>query len=73
MKQGRSQVDVMNYLAPRGPKNIDDPRGPGLHGDNCDNCGSQGDGQEGYERKQTSGRPGLGGENCGTSVYQGKH
>lgn len=34
--------DVRNYSAPVGPKNINDPKGPGLHGDNCGTCGTQG-------------------------------
>lgn len=33
--------DVRNYSPPQGPKNINDPKGPGLHGDNCGTCGTQ--------------------------------
>jgi hypothetical protein len=29
-----SARDVMNYKAPVGPTNINDPKGPGCHGDN---------------------------------------
>jgi hypothetical protein len=70
MKQGRSQRDVMNYCPPKGPRNIDDPRGVGLHGDNCGKQGSQGPYSE---SKQSSGMVGLKGDAvrcCGT---QGKH
>lgn len=34
--------DVMGYSPPKGPKNIGDPKSPGLHGDNCGVCGTQG-------------------------------
>lgn len=61
--QGRSQRDVMGYQPPQGPSNIGDSKSPGLHGDNCGNCGSQGYYEE--ERKQTSGSPGLHGTNRG--------
>lgn len=33
--------DVRNYSPPVGPKNINDSKGPGLHGDNCGTCGTQ--------------------------------
>lgn len=33
--------DVMGYKPPVGPSNINDPKSPGLHGDNCGNCGTQ--------------------------------
>lgn len=33
--------DVHNYQPPKGPSNINDPKSPGLHGDNCGNCGTQ--------------------------------
>lgn len=36
----KSAKDIGNYKAPQGPKGIGD-RGPGLHGDNCGNCGTQ--------------------------------
>lgn len=38
----KTSRDVHNYQAPKGPKNITDPKTPGLHGDNCGPCGSQG-------------------------------
>lgn len=34
--------DVRNYSPPVGPKNINDSKTPGLHGDNCGPCGTQG-------------------------------
>jgi hypothetical protein len=34
--------DVMNYKPPVGPKGIDDPESPGLHGDEPKHCGTQG-------------------------------
>lgn len=61
MKQGRTQRDVMDYQKPYGPTNVNDPKGPGLHGDNH-MCGSQGSYGEDCE---TSGGPGLGGKNKG--------
>jgi hypothetical protein len=30
------------YSPPMGPTNINDPKGPGLHGHNCGPCGTQG-------------------------------
>jgi len=57
--------DVRNYMAPQGPKNINDGNGPGLHGDNYGN-GQQPSGG------QSSGMPGLGGDNCGVCGTQGK-
>lgn len=33
---------IDNYKPPEGPKNINDPKSPGLHGTNHGNCGSQG-------------------------------
>lgn len=57
--------DVMNYSPPQGPKHMMDS-GPGLHGDNCGNSGSQGYYEEPH--KETSGSPGLHGENRGTGT-----
>ena len=37
---GKPIVKPLPYSAPVGPTNINDPKGPGLHGDNCP-CGSQ--------------------------------
>lgn len=36
--------DVHNYSPPVGPSNINDAESPGLHGDNCGNCGTQHEG-----------------------------
>lgn len=61
--------DVMNYSPPMGPRNINDAKGPGLHGVNYGNCGTQ-CGQGGYA--QSSGRPGLGGERMPNGGAQGR-
>ena len=57
--------DVRNYRPPQGPTNINDPKGPGLHGYNCGNAnrpvGSDGAG----------GSPGLGGANRGIGSQRG--
>jgi hypothetical protein len=50
--------DVNKYRAPTGPTNIDDRKGPGLHGTMVGNAGTQGT----YGKCQTSGSPGIGGE-----------
>jgi hypothetical protein len=57
--------DVMNYSPPRGPKNITDPKSPGLHGRNFECCGSQ---ERDSLKSESSGMPGLGGQNhpCGS-------
>lgn len=34
--------DVRNYQAPVGPKSINDPKSPGLHGENYGNAPCQG-------------------------------
>jgi hypothetical protein len=34
--------DVHNYRPPVGPKNVNDPKSPGLHGTNHGCCGTQG-------------------------------
>lgn len=52
VKQAR---DVHNYSPPQGPTNINDPKGPGLHGSNyghhqMKDCG------------YSSGKPGIGGD-----------
>lgn len=62
-----STKDVMNYKPPTGPKNIGDPKSPGLHGVNhgtengCDSDGRAG------------GSPGIGGTNHGCCGSQGKY
>lgn len=67
MKQGPFHGEGP-YSSPMGPKNIMDPKGPGLHGDNEGCCGEQGDGASGRERHQSSGSPGIGGMShpCGS-------
>jgi hypothetical protein len=60
-------VDVMNYKPPQGPKNIMDPKSPGLHGANRgttngpDSAGGQG------------GSPGIGVTNHGCCGSQGRY
>jgi hypothetical protein len=54
-----SARDVMNYRPPQGPSNINDPKGPGLHGANY------GHGQKPVCGGGESGRPGIGGTNKG--------
>lgn len=64
----KSSKDVHAYAEPRGPRNINDPKSPGLHGQNFGYCGSQG---EGSLHSETSGGSGLGGSTgCCT---QGRH
>jgi hypothetical protein len=50
----KSARDVMNYATPKGPTNIGDPKGPGLHGHS-----------HGYAQcpvaSRGSGSPGIGG------------
>lgn len=71
MKQGSSQRDVMGYKPPQGPKNINDPQGPGLHGHNCGKGGTQG--PYPTHGDGTSGKVGIGGDNCGPCGTQGKY
>jgi hypothetical protein len=56
------KVDVRNYSPPQGPMGIMGNNKPGLGGDNCGNCGSQG---ASSLYKNESGSPGLHGENKG--------
>ena len=58
--------DVMGYQPPQGPSNIMDPKGPGLHGHNCGNSGTQGASEA--RGQGSSGSPGLHGENKGTTA-----
>lgn len=60
--------DVMNYSPPQGPTNIMDRKGPGLHGHNCGNSGTQGAYYN--DDRQTSGSPGLHGDNRGNRGTQ---
>lgn len=39
---GKPEVKSLPYSAPVGPSNINDSKSPGLHGDNCGPCGTQG-------------------------------
>jgi hypothetical protein len=39
---GVTEAKPLPYSPPQGPKNISDPKSPGLHGTNHGNCGSQG-------------------------------
>lgn len=39
---GKPEVKPIVYSPPQGPKNINDPKGPGLHGENCGPNGTQG-------------------------------
>jgi hypothetical protein len=56
IKQAR---DVMGYCPPQGPTNINDPKGPGLHGYNC-GIANRPVGSDG-----ACGSPGLHGQNSG--------
>lgn len=59
--------DVMGYASPQGPTNINDTKGPGLHGNNYGNAGSQG---KSSLRAERSGSPGLHGRNMGKDGSQ---
>lgn len=39
---GKPEVKPLDYSPPVGPKNINDPKGPGLHGTNHGNAVKQG-------------------------------
>jgi hypothetical protein len=58
--------DVMNYKPPQGPRNIMDPKSPGLHGRN-DGIANRPQGS------QSSGSPGIGGTNHGCCGSQGRY
>ena len=58
-----SDRDVMGYCPPQGPTNINDPKGPGLHGHNCGNTNQPRD-------RSTSGSVGLHGDNQGKAGSQ---
>lgn len=59
--------DVMDYKPPTGPRNIMDPKSPGLHGENKGNTNGPDSGG------RHSGSPGLGGTNHGCCGSQGKY
>lgn len=60
-------VDVRNYSPPQGPKNIMDPKSPGLHGGNHGIVNGPRNGGP------HSGSPGIGGTNHGCCGSQGKY
>jgi hypothetical protein len=61
------EVDVNRYSPPQGPRNIMDPKNPGLHGEKYGN-------RNGPDRAgRRSGGPGLGGKNRGNSGSQGRY
>ena len=60
-------VDVRNYQAPQGPKNIMDSKSPGLHGSNHGTTNGPNNGGP------HSGSPGIGGTNHGCCGSQGRH
>jgi len=68
MKQGVSQRDVMGYQPPTRVQ-INDPKSPGLHGDNLDYCGTQ---ERTSVKAQSSGSPGLGGDSIRSAGSQGR-
>lgn len=39
---GKPEVKELPYSPPQGPSNINDPKTPGLHGENHGNNGAQG-------------------------------
>lgn len=59
--------DVYNYSPPQGPKHIGD-RGPGLHGNNYGNCGTQGCHSPAGAETSGSARTGM-----PRNLPQGKH
>ena len=65
-----SAKDVRNYQPPVGPKGINDPQSPGIHGANSGMDGSQG---STHDALQKGGRPGLGGVNHGCCGSQGRY
>lgn len=54
---GPTSAKPLPYDPPRGPTNVGDPKGPGLHGVNHGNCGTQGP-KPGAEHD--TGNPGIG-------------
>jgi len=63
-----SARDVRAYQPPKGPTNINDPKGPGLHGDNYGNAGTQGKTSISCGE---SGSPGLHGQSKGHGTNRG--
>ncbi len=62
--------DVNNYSPPQGPKNINDPQSPGIHGANSGTDGSQGSRSDALQK---GGSVGIGGINHGCCGSQGRH
>jgi hypothetical protein len=62
--------DVMNYSPPVGPKGINDPQTPGIHGPNSGVDGTQGGGSTSPSYR---GFGGAGINNRGNSGSQGKY
>lgn len=60
---GVTQAKPLAYSPPQGPTNINDPKGPGLHGEN------HGHGQQ-CTPGRSVGRPGIGGANHGNRGSQ---
>lgn len=56
------------YSPPVGPTNINDSKSPGIHGDNCGNCGTQ---EATSTGGQSSGSVGLHGDSHGTGTNRG--
>ncbi len=63
---GASSRDVNNYSPPQGPSNINDAKGPGIHG-YVYRQGTQGPTSCANDE---SGRPGIGGKNYGVEGTQ---
>ena len=40
---GVTQAKELPYSPPKGPSNVNDPKGPGIHGTNHGTCGTQRD------------------------------
>lgn len=68
-KGGVTQSKPLDYSPPQGPVG-QSHSGPGLGGDNCGPCGTQGPKSPAPE---SSGSPGIGGTNHGCCGSQGKH
>lgn len=60
---GVMSAKPLSYCPPCGPTNINDPKGPGLHGSNHGT-------QNGSSPSRSSGSPGIGGTNHGNKGSQ---
>ena len=63
----QTSKDVMNYAAPYGPKGINDPQGPGIHGANLGNTNGP------DSAGSRTGTPIAGAKNNGNCGSQGKY